>query len=192
MKFLTRPEFLVALAAWVVALGVQLGLDLDPELVFGAASLVSIASGGVALKRNKKGSSAAGLVLACTLLGVGVVGCGSTALAVQGYLKNYPHAVIGEFDGIAANDFNYVMVRGSGAGEFVVRDRVKGTALFSFPVSGSIEKAWKVVIGEDKPSFREVPYEEARLHFAEAGIVGKPVVVIPNGAVVPGTRPPSD
>jgi len=53
MKFLLRPEFLTALAVWVCSLGMYLGWDLPAELVFGGASLVSIAAGGVAVQRNK-------------------------------------------------------------------------------------------------------------------------------------------
>jgi len=53
MKFLLRPEFLAAVAAWVSALGVHLGWALPPELVYGGASLVSLAAGGVAVQRNK-------------------------------------------------------------------------------------------------------------------------------------------
>lgn len=180
MKFLTRPEFLTSVAAWLCALGVHLGLDVPAELIYGAASLVSIAAGGVAIQRNKKnggGGSAAAVITACLLLPA--IGCGATGSAVQGYLKNYPHAVKGDFDGVAANDFNYVLVEGRGAGEFVVFDRQKKAPVFSFPVSGEIKKAWKVVLGDGRPSFQEVPYEEAQRHFSEAGVVPAPVPVVP-------------
>jgi hypothetical protein len=80
MKFLLRPEFLTAVAAWVCALGVHFGWDLPAELVYGGASLISLACGGVAVQRNKKNGNGngklVGVLLASALLGA-APGCKS-------------------------------------------------------------------------------------------------------------------
>lgn len=191
MKFLLRPEFLTAVAAWLCALGAHLGWDIPPELVYGGASLMSIAAGGVAVSRNKKNGTkppAVGMsiLLIAGLMGLGTVlsGCNTVRAGLaagQEVMSKYVVVSAGDFKGKVVFNSKHVVIDGEGNGLLYLKDRQSGDVIFSFPVDGKVRRAWNIVIVDDKKliAFRDADVDETLELLGESPPEDPAVVVEP-------------
>lgn len=178
MKFLLRPEFLTAVAAWVCALAAHLGWSLPAELVYGAASLISIASGGVAVKRNKKngtsnGSSSLSVLLIGSLALAPLAGCNSTTdylRAGQSYLSRYIVDATGDLEGKVRFNAEYAFIDAAGEGSLQVIDQANDLVILDFPISDAKDRAFKLVITEGDDGKPDLAFQTVDPSIAKAAL----------------------
>jgi len=173
MKFLLRSEFLTALAAWLVAAATHLGWDLPPELIYGGATVISIAAGGVAVRRNKNNGNGAAALMLLVTLGLALPACSTVQAGIaagQQVLSRYIVVVKGEFNGKIVFNAQHVVVDGSGDGLVYLKDAKTGIVVFSYPVQGEVCRAWAIVPVDSNPpiAFRDADVDATLKKLNEA------------------------
>ena len=208
MRFLVEPAFLTALAAWLCALGAHLGLDVPAEIVYGAASLVSVAVGGNAIRKRramvKKNGTSLLPILAIVVGSLFVVsGCkgprinvgavGSAYCAVQTDERFYKLEISGMVHAVGQRHGATFYVAAEGTGSVKISRLEVDTGEFHVYVDETIsgKLGWFITVSSAGVITQPMLYEDA-IKFTGVPGVPAPPKPLPEPEPTPAPEPEVD